>query len=640
MGSYKSWLRRWQVPLALLSLVTATLLILACGDDETTGATATATRPATSPTGTPGAGATPTPTATSAAKAPVTTRLKIGSEPPSTWATVNWPASNLDVSWQQMYEHLVGTDRKTSELVPELATGWSVATNGKDWNFKLRRDTPFYGRDGKPSKYTFTAKDVVHSMEMAGGYKTQTARSPGFWRTWAGPQGSQEIVNDYEIVFHLPGVNLDLPRQVSDELEAPISSLEHWNAVGGEEGYKADPIGNGPFALMEMKVNQYYLYKRIENHWRRTSEFAELQFIAVPESAVRLGMLINGEADIASVPRLLHKQVTDAGKKTYRASVPGGHHHVRIPWYKPQNYVDPATGKPAYEGAPAGPTKGYDANDPLRNVKVREAINVAINRDEINKVFFQGQFAPNVMDWFPPWAAFFKDEWAPFPGPTGKTGREGGWPFPFDIGLAKKLLAEAGYQGGGFELTMYTPNNHSLVPEMPEIAEAIGKYWRDVGISTKFVAMTNSEMFTVVNNRTEAKTLFMAVNPGAFHPCAIGPFTVYKSGRAQWDYDEFDKFIDDCATLATEEQRTRRTLELGDWSKRTILTIPLFWVFQQGGITPTWWRRNTRCTCCTIRQSVTTSLLSQPISSRARPSSVEGMLDGCYDGRAIHPQGG
>jgi dipeptide transport system substrate-binding protein len=485
-----------------------------------------------------------------------------------------------------MYEHLIGTDRRSSELVPELADEWSVAANGKDWTFKLHENVPFYARDGRPSPYTFTAQDVVHSMEMAGGYKTQTARSPGFWRSWAGPQGSQEIVNDYEVVFHLPGVNLDLPRQVSDELEAPISSLEHWNAVGGEEGYKADPIGNGPFTLVEMTVNEHYLYKRVEGHWRKTSEFQELEFIGVPESAVRLAMLITGEAHIASIPRLLHNQVMDAGHRTYRASVPGGHYHVRIPWYKPDNYVDPVTGKPAYEGAPTGPTGGYDPNDPLRDVKVREAINVAIDREEINNVFFQGQFVPNVMDWFPPWVSYFKDEWAPFPGPTGKTGREGGWPFPYDVELAKNLLAEAGYPGGGFELTMYVPNNHSLVPEMPEIAEAIGTYWRDIGISTKFVSMTNSEMFTVVNNRTEARTLFMAVNPGAFHPCAIGPFTVYKSGRAQWDYQEFDDFIDDCATLATEEERTQRTLELGDWSQKTILTIPLFWVFQQGGYNP------------------------------------------------------
>jgi peptide/nickel transport system substrate-binding protein len=144
MSSYKLWPHHRQPTLALLVFITVTVLILACGGVETPGPTATATGLAATPTATTSTVATPTPTATSTAGVPVSTRLRVASEPPSAWHTVTWPASNLDMSWQPMCEHLIDTDRKSAALIPQLATEWSVAPNGKDWTYKLRKDVPFY----------------------------------------------------------------------------------------------------------------------------------------------------------------------------------------------------------------------------------------------------------------------------------------------------------------------------------------------------------------------------------------------------------------------------------------------------------------------------------------------------------------
>ncbi len=178
-----------------------------------------------------------------------------------------------------------------------------------------------------------------------------------------------------------------MPFLLSDEYQAGIYSQDHWDAVGGEDSYFADPIGTGPFTHVELKLNQYILHKRVENHWRKTPEFREVQFLFAPEAATRLAMLLAGEAHIATVPRGLQSQATSAGMKIGKSTLPGSHYFAWIPWYRPDNYVDPNIGKPL-PGLPAvGPTKAYDPADPIRNVKVRQALNEAINRNEINQVF-------------------------------------------------------------------------------------------------------------------------------------------------------------------------------------------------------------------------------------------------------------
>ena len=81
----------------------------------------------------------------------------------------------------------------------------------------------------------------------------------------------------------------------------------------------------------------------------------------------------------------------------------------------PASSASPPPGQGNHE---CGPRENVTQEAPIRDARVRHAMNLAINRNEINNVFYQGLGFP-LVDYFPPWRDDFKEEWTPFPGPNG-----------------------------------------------------------------------------------------------------------------------------------------------------------------------------------------------------------------------------
>ncbi len=179
-------LKQWRIPLFLVGIVALTLFILACGAEATPTPTPRPTAPPTprpaataTPTVAPQATATPIATATptpQAAKVPVSPRLIVSVAAPALQITMHYQSfQSTGGILRPMYEYMVGRDIKTSEEVPtHLATAWSVSPNGKDWTFDIRKGMPFY-QNGKPTKYSFSAKDVRHTWEIMAGLKNKVS---------------------------------------------------------------------------------------------------------------------------------------------------------------------------------------------------------------------------------------------------------------------------------------------------------------------------------------------------------------------------------------------------------------------------------------------------------------------------------
>ena len=148
---------------------------------------------------------------------------------------------------------------------------------------------------------------------------------------------------------------------------------DHYDAVG-DDGYQASPIGTGPFTFVEFRVNQYILYERVEDHWRKTPEFPELQIFYVLEDATRMAMLLTGEAHIAAVQQSLMPTVEEWG-------------YMRVPSTNPSFALMAIIGGLYYENE-------RDLSEPMTNIMVRQAMNQAIDRTTLNEVFYQGQSLP------------------------------------------------------------------------------------------------------------------------------------------------------------------------------------------------------------------------------------------------------
>lgn len=559
--------------LIVSGLAILTLFILACGEDETPGATSTATsRPGTTATAT----SAPSPTrTTTAGRVPVSPRLKVSMVAPAGQVTGHFQTfQSAGGHLHNVHEYLVGMDIITDEEKPiQLATSWNVDNTGRNWTFKLRQGIPFW-LDGKASdKYKqFTSKDVRHTWEIMAGKKNK-AESPADWVRIADDASAIELRGDHEVYIRHKLIDLEMPFVLSEEWTFGITSLDYWNDVGGQDGYLAKPMGTGAFSFVEKVVNQHMLFKANKPHWRKSSDFDELQFLWVPEAATRVAQMIAGEAHIVDVPRTAHEELIGRGIKIYKSTLPGFHVWIRVPYYQ----------NPTFDGRQV---PNHNPNDPVRNVKVREAMNLAINRNAINDRFLKGKGMPDPVEYFPPWREDCKDAWAPHPGPQGKTGCAGGWPYPGngDPVKAKQLLAEAGYPNG-FKLKFETTLDTGGLPEMPDIAEAMAAMWKEIGIDIEFKIIEAG----LSRQEQQEKKWTGSVNLTRYSldPISLSlSFSWFENPRGFIEHQfvtDWKRKYDNTIDL---KERLKMSKELGDWWKANHVTVPLFWVIPEVGVDP------------------------------------------------------
>ncbi|MBM3926758.1 MAG: ABC transporter substrate-binding protein, partial [SAR202 cluster bacterium] len=544
-------------------------------------------------TATPTRAPTATATATSAPKVPVKPRLVIALPPPAEQQTVPYTQSQVSEKLNAQYDHLIGRNILTNEELPELATSWSIGADGKTWTFNLRQGVPFY-KDGKPIPgYTLSVRDLQLTWELLNGeggpYGSKDTRSPGEWTARLGSVTNNtknwQFPNDFTAIMVSPNINLDIGFFMSDEWESGVMSIQHWTAVGGEAGYRADPVGNGPWTYMRHSVNQDFLHKRVESHYRRTPEFHERHVLLVVEAATRQAALLAKEVDIIPLIRAQRNIITGAGFKTSRSTFPSIHQAIGTIYYREDVYcVDgktlPGTVPPC--GKSPG---GYDPNDPLRKPDVRLALNHALDRPSINTAFLAGGGFPSV-DYFPPWRSDFKDAWAPHPGPEGKTGKAGGYPYDYNPTKAKQLLTQAGYPNG-FNTILNCLRSHNVVPEWPDICEKIKQDFGAVGVNVSLEMVNAFGEFRNIARARNRPNWMWGASPSLDPICRAVEFSmVWELGIGYREFEEISTFYAKCKTVSSVAERDKIAQELGDiWVKKAF-TIPTFWVTAEIAFNP------------------------------------------------------
>ncbi len=625
----------------LLALALAlTLVIVACGGDDATEApTAAATAapapaptmaptaapaatmaPTAAPTMAPTAAATMAPTAAPRATAaptmaptammapvPVSTRLSVSLPPGREQNTIPYAQSQVSEKLMPEYSHLIGRNITTNVEEPQLATSWEVETDGKTWHFQLRENVPFYQWGVPLNDYTFSAKDVFMMLDLQNGelegdeLNTKVARSPGRYRSYFGANDNWVANSDHDITLNLPKVNLDAAFLLSDEWSTGIMSRDHWDDVDGEDGYRVAPVGNGPWSYVLHEIDGVFLHERVEDHWRITPAFHELEILQVREASTRQAMLFAHEAHIIPLVRTQREVVEGAGFETYVSTVPSIHQGFGIVHFRDQSFCsdDGSTYSP-FSGAAAaspppglthecGPRENVTQEAPIRDARVRHALNLAINRNEINNVFYQGLGFP-LVDYFPPWRDDFKDEWAPFPGPNGEIGAAGGWPYPGDgdPDQARALLAEAGYPNG-VDVTLDCLLSHRVVPEWPDICEQIVGYWSNVGINATLDWSADFGDFRAKTRDPSHNggNWIWSASPSLDPPCnAITYSMIWELGQAYREWPAASELYFRCAEITNYDERRQAGQDFAEAWLGGHYSIPLVWVFAEVAVNP------------------------------------------------------
>jgi len=552
---------KFMLPLTLL--LGLMLFIAACGEDNTPTRGVTS-QPQATATATSAPAATPTPTA--APKVPVSPRLKVGIVPPLQQTNMMWKVAQSGTGpFKGMYEHPIGMNRFTEELNNEqVGESWAMSADGKTWTFKIKKGIPFH-TVGDFKGVEVTAKDYIATFRSVG--RDDSLASYQIFKDMGLKDENFQIVSPNELVWKAAKLDVFLPFWLSEQWVAGIISQDYQDKVGGLEKYLDNPVGTGPFQFVEIKVNQHILHKRVENHWRKTADFQELQFFYVPEDATRLAQLLAKEVHIADVPKSLLKEAKGQGYKIATSTTPG---FFAYAFFSGLYYDKPM---PIRAGSKQGQTEpvapGYSADDPFRKLEVRKAANLAINRQELVDKFWGKAAVLFSIHNMSPLFDYHKKEWAPY---------------PYDPNQAKQLLAQAGYPNG-FEFTLTTAK-FSGVPEMIEVSEAVAQYWKSIGMTAKIETIPSGDVLTKQRNRGYNKSIF-------FIRYSTYPYRNYLgwtfpmsnvaggSGSSSWEVPVLDDMFLDLKARLQPNEIQGQMIKIGDYMYDQHLIVPMAYILPE-----------------------------------------------------------
>jgi len=311
------------------------------------------------------------------------------------------------------------------EPIPLLATGHEVSPDGLVGTIFLREGVFFH--DGTP----FNAEAVKINLDRF---------IPGArFRFLLAKVVNVEVVGEYTVKLYTEEPFAPMVAHLTHGFIGMLSpaSIE----AAGEETINA-PVGTGPFEFVEWVRGEHILVARNENYWGKAPYLDEVMWRIVPEDAARVIMLQAGEADVIFRVPPDDVQFLDADPNI--------------------NVVHADSVRTIYIGFNV-------QREPYTDVRVRQAINYAVNKEEIVKYILGG--AGRVSD-------------APIA--PGIFGYKAAGPYEYDLEKARALLAEAGYPDG-FKEKLFHPTGRYLMDAA--IAEAVQAQLREVGIEVELITM-------------------------------------------------------------------------------------------------------------------------------------------------------
>ena len=349
-------------------------------------------------------------------------------------------------------------------LQPGLAESWT-ATGPLTWEFRIRRGVKWH--DG----VEFTADDVLFSYNRAPNVPGSVASFAGYLRTI----DRMEVVDPYllRITTKEPNPNLPLNLASVHIVSRHVgegASLEDYNSGRAV-------VGTGPFRFGSYTPGARVTMTRNDQYWGTHSIWPSVDYRYVGNPAARTAALLAGDVDVIDKVSVSDVPKLKASPAVSVFAYPGLRVMLLQPGFTPgpNRYVTGADGKPL-------------ERNPILDLRVRRALNMAINRKALSERLMEGA-ANEAEQWMPAGTFGYNDALKPI---------------PYDPDAAKRLLAEAGYPDG-FGLVMHIPVDRYVGGS--EVAQAIAQMWSRIGVRTTLETLTWTVYSSRVNKGEFAMTM-------------------------------------------------------------------------------------------------------------------------------------
>ena len=353
---------------------------------------------------------------------------------------------------QHIFDRLLDPDENLRPRAA-LAVSWE-AVAPTVWEFRLRPDARFH--DGTP----FTADDVAFTFARV----PNVQGSPSSYAVYTRPVREVVILDPHTVRLVTAAPAPLVPAFMA---ALPMVGRRH-----GEGATTADynsgraAVGTGPYRLGSYAPGDRAVLLRNDRWWGGPGPFVRVTYRLIANDSARLAALRAGDVDM--IDQVPTRDAPDIARDARLAlfSKPG----VRNIYL----FVDQARERTPFvtdaQGAPL-------PSNPLRDVRVRRALSMAINRDGIVRQVMDGQASPS--------GQFL---------PVGTIGADPALaPPPFDPDQARRLLAEAGYPQG-FQVTLHGPNDRYV--NDAQVIQAIAAMWTRIGVRTRVEALPSSTYFS------------------------------------------------------------------------------------------------------------------------------------------------
>jgi dipeptide transport system substrate-binding protein len=432
--------------------------------------------------------------------------------------------TTFDASANTMFDGLVNFKIGTTEVVPGVAESWSASADGTELTFKLRPGVKFHSTKYFTPSRDMNADDVVFS------FSRQMDENNTFYKVANGTFPYFDAMDMGNLIKDIVKVDDMTVKFVLDHAEAPIisnmamafasiQSAEYANnlaAAGNEGDLNQKPVGTGPFQFVGYKKDAAIRYSANASYWGDEVKIDNLVFSITTDASVRFQKMKAGECHAMPYP---NPADLDDIKATAGITVM------------------------EQEGLNVGYLAYNVEKDKFKDVKVRKALNHAINKEAIREVVFNG------------YATVAKN---PIP-PTIWSYDNNTVDDEYNVEKAKALLKEAGMSS--FKTNIWAmPVQRPYNPDARKMAELIQADWAAVGVEAEIVTFDWGE-YLKRSKAGEHDTVLLGWtgdngDPDNFLRVLLGCVSA-KSGtnRARWCNDDFEAELQ--AALLTTDQAAR-----------------------------------------------------------------------------------
>lgn len=500
-------MKKLKTSLFKLSLLTTTMTLIACGGNAPKESLATADKKSGTET---------------------KTLIYCSEASPETFDPAQSTAGTVfDASSYAVYNGIVQFKSGDTSIEPALAEKWDISEDGKTYTFHLRQGVKFGTTDFFTPTRNFNADDIIFTL------KRLTQKDFDFNKAYPAEFPYSEAmelpdiiktikkVDDYTVKVELNEVNAPFLQNLAMPF-AYIGSAEYANKLineGKPEQYALQPVGTGPFIFKKYQKDAQIRYSKNIDYWDKDNVHLDnLVFVITKDSAVRAQKVQVGECNVSGFPKPAEVKAVKKSKKANIAEKPGFN----------VAYIAYNTEK-----------------EKLKDVKVRQALDMAINKEAIINAVYQslGVKATNPM---PP------TQWS-----YNKDLRDA----PYDIEKAKKLLKEGGVENLSLDL-WYMPVQRPYNSNAKLMAEMVQADWNKIGVKANLKTFEWGE-YLKRGRKGEHDVIMNGWigdngDPDNWLGVLLSCASIDNSNYARWCNPDFDKLIIDARQINDQAERTKK----------------------------------------------------------------------------------